>query len=198
MQEIFSFILSFASADTLRWAAFGVVVLGSILSAINGMSFDANITRRRVLAGIFLGVILVGLLLGFIGNLPRNLTSRQQATIANKLRPLAPERIDIAVFPETREAASLAEQIDNAIKLAGWERVSRIDNTRLPGMVVSGVDVLMTEGSEKSRRCAEGLAKALNDAGVKASLGHIPIPPQDCAKDDPYCARVLVMVGERP
>jgi hypothetical protein len=198
MQEIFSFILSFASADTLRWVGLGVVVLGSILSAINGM-FDANITRKRVLAGVFLVVILVGVLFGFIGNLPRHLTSRHQATIANKLRPLAPERIDIAVFPETREAASLAEQIDNAIKLAGWERVSRIDNTRLPGMVVvSGVDVLMTQGSEKTRRCAERLAKALNDAGVKASVGDIPLPPQDCAKDEPYCARVLVEVGERP
>jgi len=213
MQEIFSFILSFASADTLRWVGLGVVVLGSILQTINGLAFRGNITWTRVLAVVFAALVsIVGVLFLFISNAPRNLTSGQQATIANKLRPLAlipepsgkPERIDIDVFPQIGEAVSLANQIENAVKLAGWERVSPIRSTQpSSGMVVSGVEVLMTAGSEKSRRCAEGLAKALNDAGVKASLGDIPLPPpkEECSnspKDDPYCSRVLVMVGERP
>jgi hypothetical protein len=198
MPEIFSFILSLASAATLRWLGPGLVVVAAIVSAINGLAFKGRITWTSVLVAFATCLTIAGVLFGYIGNAPRSLSTGQQATIANKLRPLAPERIDIDVFPETREAASLAEQIDNAIKLAGWERVSRIDNTRLPGMVVSGVDVLMTQGSEKSRRCAEGLRDALRDAGIDASVGDIPLPPQDCAKDDPYCSRVLVEVGERP
>lgn len=141
---------------------------------------------------------------------PRSLSSEQQASIATKLRPLAlipdpvgvPERVDIAVFPVTSEATRLANQIKATLEAAGWNSSVGPQSGESLG-VVFGVAVLKTPDSQKSLLCATALSKALAAERVSAFVGTIP-RIGSCKslgadpKKDPYCARILVLIGDHP
>jgi hypothetical protein len=133
---------------------------------------------------------------------PRRLDPKQQASIASKLSSLAGKRADITMYPVTYEGAALAEQIKAALlgarlnadffpAQAGW------------GGVTSGV-MVMPNSSDESGAVADAIVEALQAEGVVTFKSSQLIPgcevmgPTYDHNKDPYCARVLIVVGNHP
>jgi hypothetical protein len=134
---------------------------------------------------------------------PRVLAPEQQKRIAAKISGFTKsQRIIMAAAPLTVESGTIAGQILDSLKLsfpsADWFKGDNIGPLTKAG-AVSSVVVFSTR-DKRSIAFAGGLAKALNDEGIKTStiasmagcegMPNIPL-------DDQACFMVFVVVGTK-
>jgi hypothetical protein len=148
----------------------------------------------------------------------RSLDNTQQQRIAFKLSSFKEQSAEIKVSPLTTEGAGLANQLNRALTLAHWTSFLHppgapfsTGSFSTSGSFANGVVVWPTR-EQRSIDAAEALAKALTEEGVLThNLGPstgVPNPNptfapgceamEESKRSDPYCFRVLIIVGDRP
>lgn len=100
---------------------------------------------------------------------PRNLTTAQQAALANevKARGLGPQRIDIFVFTQDPEAVVIALEIASALSQVPWESQTWSCQARA-GDFVKGIVVIAEDRT--NWKAANALAAALVEQHVSATF----------------------------
>jgi hypothetical protein len=201
------------------WSSIGFWILIFGLIGDIAVLFISSGKLEKTLAAIFTIIVIIGVTIEHIADAKRfghrSLNHKQQMSITATLKPLAripdprdvAERVTIAVFPATAEGTELAHQIEATLKAAEWAPEKPQTGESL-GVTVLGVAVFTTPESNKASRCADALAKALNSSGILTVIGgNIPGIKScrelasfvgDHTKTDPWCARILVLVGDHP
>lgn len=136
----------------------------------------------------------------------RALDPTQQASIASKLAPFAGEHADMAWYPETVEAGTVAAKtfaasIESALKAARWtvHNISQMaGSNNMPE--IAGVLVL-TMPNDQSEKMGKALVNALWPEQVVASVEpvtkYFPTFATVIGRDsnDPYATRVVIVIG---
>jgi hypothetical protein len=146
----------------------------------------------------------------------RSLNNTQQERIALKLSSFRKQSAEIKVSPLTSEGVGLANQLVTTLMRAHWNPFLHppgapfsTGSFSISGSFANGIVVWPTR-EQRSIGAAEALVSALTEEGIVAhNLGPskgVTDPTfapgceamEESKRSDPYCFRVLMIVGDKP
>src|SRR5260221_6088902 len=181
-------LLSVASPVLLSWIGFLILALGLLGEVGVYLLSPKWKTLHGGLVFTFAAVVLVGYLIGHIGDdeiiaklteraekaegrlADRVLTDAQLDSIAGKIKEFAGQQFDITTFWDLKEPLATANRIYLALQMGGWTYIKPDSQGFLLG-VLAGVHVWVHPGAaEKTKRGAEALISEMIAEGMESVL----------------------------
>ncbi len=175
-------LLSFVAPETLSWIGF-VVLAGGLLGDVAILLIPEKHLWHKLLGLLFAAIVLVGYLLGHMGDdeiaarlntratvaenkldkltSDRSLTDAQLRKIADKLAWYAGQTYQITTFWNLREPLAIADRVYKALQLAHWKQDGPSKGMLLGGL--EGIQVwIHPDADPQAKDAASALIAALN------------------------------------